>query len=91
MYMHTDRCSCLIKDSNFNYSDTGNTESGARERLQGDLDSKNALCRKNLGSASDQLNFSQRLLWDQSQAATRQEGASSDGGKISRAVGSCDS
>lgn len=53
--------------------------------------SKNDLCRKDLGPAFDQLNFSQVLLWDQSQAAMRQEGASSDGGKMSRAVGSCDS
>lgn len=62
-----------------------------RERLQGDPDSKNTLCRKDLGSASDQLNFAQVLLWDLSQAARRRQGASSDGGKMSRTVGSCES
>lgn len=69
MNMHTDRGSCL-KNSSFNHSDLGNAECD-RKWLQGDPDSKNTLCGKDLGSASDQLNFSQVLLWDLSQAARR--------------------
>lgn len=72
--VHTDRGSCLTKNPSFNHSSTGNTEGVAREKLlQKAPGSKNGLCRPDLGPAFDQLNFSQVLLWDQSQAARRQE------------------
>lgn len=59
---HTDRSLALITAIQV-------TQGVTRERLQKDPDSKNALCRKDLRPAFDQLNFSQVLLWDQTQAS----------------------